>query len=219
MMIRTFLLALFFCAFGGSLVQAQDQLPSLTDSMRIAFSQPPRFFAKASTRNAFITGRPVRTYGLKVGTAFGDRVSIGLAYHWMGHGETYLFNNQGIEEVRELRLAYVAAFFEYSFVYQKHWELTLPVSLGVGRSSVLLPPSGDQQQGNRVNASAIILYEPGMILEYRFLKYFGAGAGMGLRIMLKNNREIKEQFTAPIWELRFRIRLGEMYRDLIEGNY
>lgn len=204
-LIPLFLLSVF-CA------KAQDDnLPSLTDSIRIAFSQEPRLIARFSTHNAFVTGRPIRTYGAKIGVSYSDRIVVGIGYNWLRHGESVIREVAQTEEVRELRMDYLNAYFEYSFVYRKHWQIIIPVSFGIGRNREFLAGTDTREF---VNSGTVLLYEPAMIAEYHFLRYFGIGAGVGYRLMLLSNRAIPEQFTAPTWQLRFRIMLGDIRQDL-----
>ena len=63
--------------------------------------------------------------------------------------------------------------------------------------------------------SWIIIYEPAMTIEYKFLKYFGIGGGVGFRLAIKSNQQIKESFTAPEYILRFKIYSGDIYKDQI----
>lgn len=205
-------IAIVFCV--SFCAEAQDaDLPSLTDSVRSAFTEEPRLIARLNTHNAFVTGRPIRTYGAKLGLSYGERVTVGLGYNWMRHGESVIRQTNGIDELRELRMAYVSFFFEYSFLYRKNWQIIIPVSCGVGRNRELLSETPSRTS---VNSRAIVLYEPAMIAEYHFLRYFGIGAGVGFRLMIVSNREIPEQFTAPTWQLRFRVKLGQIRRDFEE---
>lgn len=209
---RTFFLALILALVGLADASGQRANHSIADSLREAFREPPRLTGNLDTRNAFVTGRPVRTYGVKAGAAFGKRVEVGLGYHWLKHGDTYAFRfPDGSEQLRELRMNYIAAYIEYSFIAQRNWEVTIPFVLGVGRSREFI--SGERARDS-FNAAAIVLYEPGIVAEYHFLRYFAAGAGVGMRLMLKGNQNIEQQFTSPIWELRFRVKLGRIWEDL-----
>lgn len=209
---RTFflLLVLFFASSADAFGQRVNH--SIADSLREAFSEKPRLTGNLDTRNAFVTGRPVRTFGLKAGVAFGNRVEMGIGYHWLRHGDTYAFElPDGVEELRELRMNYVAGYFEYSFIAKKNWEVTMPFVLGVGSSREFI--SGERARDS-FNRSSIVLYEPGIVVEYHFLRYFAVGGGVGMRLMLKRNRLIDQQFTSPIWELRFRVKLGRIWDDV-----
>lgn len=208
---RTFLfsLLLILAAVNG---YAQKQEYRLSDSLIWAFEQEPRVIGRLSTRNAFITGRPVRTYELKGGLNFGNRVSVGIGYHWLRHGDTYAFTYEdGAQDVREIRMHYIAGFFEYAFIVRKNWEITLPFVIGIGNSREYIVH--EVGRSDALNRAGVVLYEPGIVAEYHFLKYFAVGGGLGLRLMLKNNRRIDQQFTAPIWEMRLRIKLGDLWRD------
>ncbi len=208
---RTFFLLFFFFGWIGWAF-AQPGNYNLSDSLRESFAQTPKLTGNITTRNAFITGRPIRTYGIKGGLSFGRRVNLGLAYHWMRHGDTYdfVFDN-GFEESRELRLHYLAAYFEYSAIARKNWEVTFPFVVGYGRSREF---RANELPRDAFNHGSIVLYETGVLIDYHFLRYFAVGGGGGIRIMLKNNRLIDQQFTAPIWEMRLRVKLGVLYSDL-----
>lgn len=207
-MVRT----LFLCLFLTSGLASLGQQPNLTDSLRFAFDQKPSFTANFNTRNTIVTGRPIRTRSVKAGVSFGRRVGVGIGYNWLEHDNVKIYqSDEGLEERRELRMAYGIVYFEYSFLRKQRWEITLPVQLGVGASRERLLSDQDPVQ---INKGGIFLYEPSMIAQYNFLKYFGIGGGVGLRIMLVNNTKIEEQFTAPVYQLHLKIRFGDIWNDI-----
>ncbi len=211
---RTFFCALFVMVLvaSGSNAEAQEEHYDLADTIRMAIQLDPRFVGRLETTNAFVTGRPVRTYAVKGGVAYGRYLTVGLGYHWLQHGDTYAYRLPGgMEELRELRMAYVAGFVELSFMARKNLEVTFPFELGLGTSREFRPDEGVRKSFNR---AGILVYQPGMVLEYHFLRYFAAGAGVGLRLMAKNNQNIDQQFTAPTWQLRFRVKFGDIWNDI-----
>ncbi len=205
-MIRTFFLLLIFLAFGSATFA---QPPSLSDSLIWAFEQPASWLVKFQAQNTFITGKPIRTLGLKVGRSHSDRVAYGGGLNWMTRGiESEVLNEEGQLESTDVRMIYGSAFFEYAFYHDQDWRIVLPVQIGAGTSWL------NGADNDRRDAGFVLLYEPAMALEYGFLKYFAVGAQVGLRLMLVNNKSIDKQFTAPTWGLRFRIKLGELRDDL-----
>ena len=131
---RTFFFTLFFCVFASAAL-SQPARPAIADSIKEALATKPSFNVRLNTRNAFVTGRPVRTYGIKAGYSYGQRITFGIGYHWLKHGDTYQYRfENGVFEERELRLSYVGLFFEYTFQARKHWQVTFPLVFGVGRS-------------------------------------------------------------------------------------
>ncbi len=207
--IRIFVISVFLLT--TTLSSAQQV--GLTDTIRNAFDKKPSISFRLNTRNSFVTGKPIATRGAKVGWSFGDKVSVGAGVHWIEHNTyTGATIENGIPTLSEVRMMYGSVFFEYSFIYKKRWQVFIPVQLGVGVSRNRYFNNAGVNEFRE--GGAVILYEPGMIAEYSFLKYFGVGAGGGVRLMLLNNRRIDEQLTAPIWEVRFKVRFGELLNDL-----
>ena len=110
----------------------------------------------------------------------------------------------------DLKFGYVVAFFEYNFYKSKYWSAEIPVQIGLGKAQY-----DDVDLSITTASSWIIIYEPAMTIEYKFLKYFGIGGGVGFRLAIKSNQQIKESFTAPEYILRFKIYFGDIYKDQI----
>jgi hypothetical protein len=56
-----------------------------------------------------------------------------------------------------------------------------------------------------------------MIVEYQVLGLFGFGGGIGYRLMLKGNRELEQQFTSPMYVIRFRVLFDGVRKMIKEG--
>lgn len=180
----------------------------LFDSIRTSFDYKPKFLVKFDTRNSFISNQYAKIHGIKVGLSFNKTTNIGIGYHWMPKRliERNLSNSNKID----LKFGYAVAFFEYNFYKSKYWSAEIPVQIGFGKAQydyVSLPIT--------IDSSWIIIYEPAMTIEYKFLKYFGIGGGVGFRLAIKSNQQIKESFTAPEYILRFKIYSGDIYKDQI----
>ena len=184
------------------------QTINLGDSLRDVFRQRITPSFKFDSRNSFITGSTAKIYGIKAGIAFGTRMSLGLGYNFIGTEleEELIVDGQWLRAT--ICMNYLAPFIDYSFYRRGAWEVSTPIQLGVGNS--FLRHTTDE--GNHIlNKSRIVLYEPGMAFEYKILKLIGVGAGVGYRIMLKNNHGIQQQFTSPVYALRLRLIFEEIY--------
>ncbi|MFM1932827.1 MAG: hypothetical protein RL226_2130 [Bacteroidota bacterium] len=205
---------LLFLAF-FSPVGALCQEIGITDSIRKAFDKKPVFSARLNTRNSFISGLPIATRGVKVGFNYGEQVSVGVGYHWITPNiDRVEVDEPGRQLWSELRMWYVSAYMEYSFIYHGNLQVIIPVQIGAGMSRARYHDNGTYQRFD--DEGLVVLYEPGMVAEYSFLRYFAAGGGVGIRLMLINNRSLGEQFTAPIWEVRFKVKFGQLYNDLLK---
>ena len=194
---------------------ATAQTFNLSDSLSHVFRQRITPSFKFDTRNSFITGSTTKVYGIKAGVNFGNRLSLGIGYNFIG---TELMEDilvDGVKLSADIEMNYVAPFIEYSFYQRGPWELITPIQLGVGKSFLQY----STPEGNRVlNKSRVVLYEPGMAFEYKIMKLLGVGIGVGYRIMLKNNRAIEQQFTSPVYALRVRLIFDELYRRYKDYN-
>ena len=197
-----FILILSFFIFSS---QGHAQL---FDSIRTSFDYKPNFLLKFDTRNSFISNQYAKIHGVKVGLSFNKTTNIGIGYHWMPKRliERNLPNSNKID----LKFGYAVAFFEYNFYKSKHWSAEIPVQIGLGKAQY-----DDLDLAITTGSSWIIIYEPAMTIEYTFLRYFGIGGGVGFRLAIKSNQQIKESFTAPEYILRFKIYFGDIYKEQI----
>ena len=197
-----FILILSFFIFSS---QGHAQL---FDSIRTSFDYKPKFLLKFDTRNSFISNQYAIIHGGKVGFSFNKTTNIGVGYHWMPKLliEPTLPNSNNVD----LKFSYAVAFFEYNFYKSKHWSAEIPVQIGLGKAQY-----DDLDLAITTGSSWIIIYEPAMTIEYKFLRYFGIGGGVGFRLAIKSNQQIKESFTAPEYILRFKIYFGDIYKEQI----
>ena len=194
--------------FLSCLTVCSAQTVNLSDSLRMVFKQKKSPSFKFDTRNSFITGSTAKVYGIKAGISYGKRFSMGLGYNFIGTELTQDLElpDQSIVSA-DIRMNYLAPYAEYSFYQKGPWEVSVPIQLGVGKS-FLRYASNDEKVV--INRNTVVIYEPGMTFEYKILKLIGVGAGFGYRIMLRNNREIEQQFTSPVYALRLRLIFDEL---------
>lgn len=195
---------LLIIAFLVSSLIGLSQPAALGDTLRFAFSQEPKLMGRFEARTSFITGQPVQVRGIQAGANFGDRVIIGLGYHWLQSRLTSI-GEEG--EQQRLLFRFVGPFFEYNFLHKERWLVSIPLRIGIGGSSV-------KSDAGTIDRGAVFLYEPAMSVEYQFLRYFGIGVGAGYRLMLVNNKAIDQNFNSPVYLFKFRVQLGKLYADM-----
>lgn len=206
---RFFYLLFFLFAF------PQASSAQLLDSIAASFKHKPRPVVKLDTRNSFVTNFPAQVRGIKAGVKYGKNVRLGVGYCWLDYKKPTLLSATDIDtnwSGVKLYQHYGVVFFEYVFYRKNHWTATIPVQLGVGVSGykdnakTTLPHHG---------RGGLVTYEPAMIADYTFLKYFSVGAGVGYRLMLIPNRKIGERFTAPAYFLRFNFDIGRLAEEIM----
>ena len=187
----------------------------LFDSIAESLSHPPTFLISLDARNSFVTAEAVKMRGVKVGLNFNRRVKFGLGFNWMAEGferPIDVEENGGlVEKNGMLRFWHITPFFDYNFYHTRYWDISLPLQLGIGASRFRYDVEGK----NVFTAQGpMVLYEPAMVVIYKPIPWFGAGVGVGYRLMLVKNDHIAERFTSPIYALKFAVYFDRIYNDL-----
>lgn len=177
------------------------------ESIAESLKEKPKLYFNLGTRNSFITNQYAKVRDIKAGVTYNKQFTLALGYSWLNSDfETTLKNNVNAK----LRMRYITPYMEYSFLEKNNIEVTIPVHLGMGMSFY------QDENKKQYNKSFILTYEPAMTLTYRFFKYFGIGGGLGYRLMLVGNNSINENFTSPIYLVKFKLFFGDIYNDIFK---
>ena len=198
----------FFISILSFFIFSSQGNAQLFDSIRTSLDYKPKFLVKFDTRNSFISNQYAKIHGIKVGLSFNKTTNIGLGYHWMPK-RSIDPDPQNLNRI-DLKFGYAIAFFEYNFYKSKRWSAEIPVQIGLGKAQYT-----DVDFGVTKASSWIIIYEPAMTIEYKFLRYFGLGGGVGFRLAIKTDQQINESFSAPEYILRVKIYFGDIYKEEI----
>lgn len=184
----------------------------------MSLTHTPKFMCRFDNKNSFITNYHANIYGFKIGVDFDETFKIGGGFHVLEGTRTgyKIIETPGIANdtvAKRLRMYYLGYFAEYVFYRSKKWEFDLPMLIGYGFARYEYTHNGRLQSENN---SMIILYETCVEGQYRFLKYFGLGAGVGYRLVLYKSSQIKERLTAPIYVVSLKIFFGDLYRAVFK---
>ena len=204
---RPLALILSFYAFAS--VNAQ-----LLDSIALFIQEPPKATFSLDSRGSFISNQNVRMVGVKVGLEHAGRVRYGIGYSFL---RTPVEREARVQEggytrtvTTRMRLGYVTPFFGYTFYRRGPWEVSIPVQVGIGGGSVVYDDLEGQRQ--KLKRAFVFLYEPAMVVQYRFLKYFAVGGGLGYRLVF-TNASLDEHLNAPVYLIGLRVFFGDAYKD------
>jgi len=174
------------------------------ESINLSLQEKPKFYIGFDNKNSFISNRSGWFIGAKVGLEYNKIFRYGIGFYGL-YNKTYAKYINGIKKSEEyLSFNYASIFAEYIFKSSKKYEYSLPINLGFGYSWL-----GDFQTS--AERQFVILYEAQLNGLYYPISFFGVGAGVGYRIMLLNNKKIDEQFSAPIYNIKFKIVFGEIF--------
>lgn len=189
----------------GLMAQRMDSIPDY-------LSQDPVPIVKLDMRGSFINNEVVQFAGVKLGVEHAGVFQYGIGYSFLLSPvrNDRVVAGEGTVGTR-LRFGYVTPYVDYAFHRKGPWELRLPLQVGLGSGSVVY----EDRTGRRrtLEKSFVLLYEPGITVQYRFLRYFGLGAGWGYRLVLRSAR-LNNGLTAPIYMFGLRVFFGDLWRDI-----
>ena len=179
--------------------------------LKDAIHARPRIEARFDSRTSFINQTGVRVSGFKLGVQFDNKLSFGLGYNYLGSKLRRYIEAEGTSYFVRLRFNVISPYLEYIFYRDKRWELSIPVQFGFGESFY----SNENDIGpNRFEEGFVMTYEPAITFQYRFLSYFGAGMGVGYRLMVVPNRGIEENFTSPVYIFKVKLYFQDILSDI-----
>lgn len=199
----------FFC---GISFFSEAQTMNLSDSLEKVFRNKPKPSLKLDFRNSFISGRTAQIGGIKAGVSFGKTLNLGLGYSWLYSNLFQETNFNGFSIDSRVVFRYFSPYLEYSFFRKGPWETMVTANMGYGK--IFLDTDGTRG-GSRKFETGAFIYEPTIGFEYKIFNLVGIGAGYGYRLVIRGNRNIDQNFTAPVYVIRFRIIL-DRFEPLFE---
>lgn len=203
-------------AFILLIVLTSNGAAQLVDTLKVDFSHKPKLYAAFDTRNSFITNNLAKIRGVRLGVSYNKRTKVGMSYNWMDadfkQDRVVVYSDSTYTYPAQLNFVFVSPFIEHAFWKRKHLEVEIPVRLGVGTSGYKYTDRLGMVV--RYNYKVVLVYEPGMVITYRFLRYLGLSFGFGFRLMLIPNKALPERFTSPVYSLGVRTYLGDLWNDI-----
>jgi len=202
-----FIISAFLFALSGLSQPIEDDF---TD----AFSEDGKTFLRFDTKNSFIANSQVKLWGLQLGYDHNNVVKYGLGFHNLSSTmkRDFYVKTNGVTDTINTRFnfAYFSLFGEYVFYDTKRWEGSLPIQIGFGATNF----AGSLNDSTYLFHKKFVMhYEAALTGQYRFLRYFALGGGVGYRIMIIDNKNLNMQLTNPIYIIKLKFFLGDLFRD------
>jgi hypothetical protein len=116
----------------------------------------------------------------------------------------------------QLYLKYYPLSAEYVFFSKDPWQLSVPVSIGYGRSYFEYFDSKNAPRD--IFKHGVLVNYDGISAQYKVVKWVGLGAGLGYRVMLVNNPNISTNFNSPVFSFQIKIFLNEVVHSLFPNG-
>ncbi len=171
-------------------------------------SPDAKLVVKLDRRNSFITTKSVKIFGLKAGVKVDENLELGFSYNFLTSRIIKDIPTQIPIEGNEsfparLKYRYLAMYTEYTFYRKDNWEFSVPFQVGIGTSFYKYR---NELGGREIeDKGAMFSIEPGVEANYYVMPWLSFGLGIGYRIMLVDNPNIDEQFSAPLYVIKLNI--------------
>ncbi|HXD92455.1 MAG TPA: hypothetical protein VNX01_04540 [Bacteroidia bacterium] len=206
-------------ATSKSLLQAQTKACKL-DSLRDQFIKdstwifrPKNVFPLLASdqRNSYIGGKPVNIWGIKGGVTLFDRHNVGLGVYSVTNSTQRYIARQDRTINQNTTLQYLTAFYEYSFIERRWWEVGIPIEIGGGMYNI----GSTDVNTNKALPNRKGLFIPlGTALDVYFkpTRWFAINVMGGYRVAITDNARLN--FNGWFYSFGGAIYLRQILQDL-----
>ncbi len=209
-------LLFFFCCLLYE-TQAQTTLDTIKDCLK----QKPQPFGKLDSRNSFISNSRAKIFGVKLGLNYGNRLHFGIGFNQLYQPSNdfnkqvhYINSNNITDSINAvLKLYYFSTHIEYVYYQNQHWQFSIPLQIGIGKTLYQYKLLGEKKQ---FETTVVFIYEPAVSIEYKFVKWAGVGADVGFRFMATDYRRLNQKFNSPTYAFKLLIYYNEIYKSILK---
>jgi len=176
---------------------------------------------RMESRVSFINNSLINVNGVRVGVIFGRKFKAGGGISWLNSKVTADFltrDEQGIEYVNQkfLKFIYFCYYTDFVFYKTKHWMLSVPLQVGAG--AAWFQYSETYRWGVRDKKYFLLLYEPGVTIQYKVFRWLGFGADIAYRFTMYNNKKIADKLNSPTYSFKFLFWPEQLWFELFPKN-
>jgi len=196
-------------------------LDTLRDFLKHKYSVDVRLESRAS-----IIGNELTSIsGVRIGLTFKRKLRLGGGISWLKtNGYSWLKTNvtkdfyvqgpDGKTEIQKKYLKFVYACYYIDFVFYKtqHWQLSVPLQLGTGY--LWFQETKKYSFGNKEPKYILLIYEPGITLQYKAFKWLGAGADATYRFCLQDKKKTGEHLSNLSFTLKALFYFDYLFYEL-----
>ncbi|HYG51436.1 MAG TPA: hypothetical protein VD905_11060 [Flavobacteriales bacterium] len=177
-----------------------------------SFKAKRTFYFTWDSKITFISNEYAQVKSVKLGFDFGGKTKFGLGYNWYKGDIVRTLGGSGNPLHGNLKFRYLSIFTEYVYFLNDKWEATIPAQAGMGFMQYNKEFTKEKIPGA---GGFFLTYEPASTLVFRFLKYFGAGLGIGYRLVILTGKNLlKENFQSPVLMIRTKIYFDKVMHDV-----
>jgi len=197
----------------------------IVDSLQFFLNNNYSIDARLSSKLSLIDYQLTKVSGVRFGLVFQRKLRLGAGIDWLKTDYGGGFNLLGIEPVKRdfvneqnvltskyYKLMYLCLYADFVFHKTKHWQLSVPIQIGMG-SSWFNKDKG-YTFGNPEAKYFLFLYEPGITIQYKLTKWLGGGVDVCYRFSPQNTKRSNMPLNSPSYAFKLVFLLDQLFFDL-----
>ncbi len=207
---------LLFCSLAA---RAQPTM----DTIKYCLTQKPKPFVKLDSRNSFVDNNIVNIFGIVGGLNYDKRLRFGIGYNQL-YNPPKTFTQQ-VEYLNALgkpyfiatglRFYYFSIAIEYSFYQTKHWMISMPLQIGLGKTYYQYEFNNIQ---TKIDDHIGFTYEPAISIDYKIVKWVGVKTDFGYRFFATTSKKLNNKLNSPTITFGLLIYYSEIYKSIFQDN-
>ena len=190
------------------------------DTIKSITHKKPSIDARLETRQSFIKNGLVKVTGVRLGLIFQKKLKVGVGYSWLKSDVSenlYILNSSGKNDTVKnfLKFGYVAYYADFVFHKTKHWQLSVPLQLGTGLAWFKYNYKDETFKSKK---HFLLLYEPGISVQYKLTQWVGLGADIGYRFTLKNTQYVGDKLNSPTYAFKIMLWFDQLFYVLAPNH-
>ncbi len=183
------------------------------DTFKVFLHSKPNIHARLESRNSFIKYGRAKISGVRLGLSFKRKLRVGIGYSWLdadvsdpikitdAFGKPIIVDNH-------LKFGYACYYADFVFHKTKRWQLSIPIQVGTG---MYWFQYSNGLQTIKSQKRLLLLYEPGISVQFKIFRWCGLGADIGYRFTLKNNKYIGEKLNSPTYAFKLLFWFDQLF--------
>jgi len=183
------------------------------DTIKSITQKRPGIDARLETRNSFFENGRAKVTGVRLGLIFQKKLRVGVGYSWLSSDVyekkaiiNYLGNKDTVNNY--LKFGYIAFYTDFVFYKTKRWQVSVPLQWGAGLTWFKY---NNGMQDVSSSKDYLLLYEPGISVQFKIFRWCGLGTDIAYRFTLQNKRELRNKLNSPTYGFKFLIWFDQLY--------
>ena len=168
------------------------------DTFKVFLRSKPSIDARLESRYSFFSNTATKVSGVRLGLSFRRKLRVGIGYSWLDGDVSDKKKISGLagSEVsvdNYLKFHYLCYYADFVFHKSKRWQLSVPIQVGTGLAWFRYRYNSETVRSQK---HFLLIYEPGMSVQFKIFTWCGLGLDMGYRFALKNTRNVGEKLNS-----------------------